>query len=184
MAEQRKYSEEELIYHLQKRDTAAFSYLYDNYSSALFGIINKMLTDQQLAEDVLQEAFLKIWNNFTSYDSSKGRLFTWMLNIARNLTIDTIRSKGYKKQTKIQSSENAVDNVSQNPDAAESFDALGVRKHLTLLKNDQKQILDLAYFGGFTQDEISKELKIPLGAVKTRMRTAIMHLRKVLRDAS
>ncbi len=182
MADQKKYSEEELVTNLHQKDTSAFAYLYDNYSPALFGIIFKMLENKELAEDVLQEAFIKIWNSFSSYDHKKGRLFTWMLNIARNLTIDTMRSKGYKKQAKIRSTENAVDNLSQNPDIAESYDALGVRKHLTLLKNDQKEIIDLAYFGGFTQDEISKQLEIPLGTVKTRMRTAIMHLRKILHD--
>ncbi|MEO6221543.1 MAG: sigma-70 family RNA polymerase sigma factor [Ginsengibacter sp.] len=180
MPEVKKYSEEELVYQLKNRDQSAFAYLYDNYSAALFGIIYKMLESRELSEDILQEAFLKIWNNFSNYDSTKGRLFTWMLNITRNLTIDTIRSKGYKKQTKIQNTENAVDNISDNTNAAANFDALGIRKHLTFLKNDQKQIIDLAYFAGLTQDEISKHLAIPLGTVKTRMRTAIMELRKIL----
>ncbi|MEP6927614.1 MAG: sigma-70 family RNA polymerase sigma factor [Ginsengibacter sp.] len=182
MPEIKKYSEEELISLLKNRDQFAFAYLYDNYSGALFGIIYRMLEDRELAEDVLQEAFLKIWNNFSNYDSMKGRLFTWMLNITRNLTIDTVRSKGYRKQSKIQNSENSVDNISSNTNTTESFDALGIRKHLTLLKNDQKQIIDLAYFGGFTQDEISKQLGIPLGTVKTRMRTAIIELRKILQN--
>ena len=181
MQEIKKYSEEELVYLLKGRDQSAFSYLYDNYSAALYGVIYKMLENRELAEDVLQESFLKIWNNFSNYDSSKGRLFTWMLNITRNLTIDTIRSKGYKKQSKIQNSENAVNNISDKANTAESFDALGIRKHLTLLKNDQKQIIDLAYFDGLTQDEISKTLSIPLGTVKTKMRTAIIELRKVLK---
>lgn len=180
MPEIKKYSEEELVYLLKERDQSAFSYLYDNYSAVLYGIIFKMLENRELAEDVLQEAFVKIWNNFSNYDSIKGRLFTWMLNLTRNLTIDTIRSKGYKKQSKIQNSDNTVNNISDNTNTAESFDALGIRKHLTLLKNDQKQIIDLAYFGGFTQDEISKRLDIPLGTVKTRMRTAISELRKAL----
>ena len=182
MPEIKKYSEEELIYLLKERDQSAFSYLYDNYSAVLYGIIFKMLDNKELAEDVLQEAFVKIWNNFSNYDSIKGRLFTWMLNLTRNLTIDTIRSKGYKKQAKIQNSDNTVNNISDNTNTAESFDALGIRKHLTLLKNDQKQIIDLAYFGGFTQDEISKKLDIPLGTVKTRMRTAIIELRKAIKN--
>lgn len=181
MQEIKKYSEEELVYLLKSRDQPAFSYLYDNYSAVLYGVIYKMLENRELSEDVLQEAFIKIWNNFSNYDSVKGRLFTWMLNITRNLTIDTIRSKGYKKQSKIQNSENAVNNISDKANTAESFDALGIRKHLTLLKDDQKQIIDLAYFGGLTQDEISKKLDIPLGTVKTRMRTAIIELRKVLK---
>ncbi|MEP6583952.1 MAG: sigma-70 family RNA polymerase sigma factor [Ginsengibacter sp.] len=180
MSEIKKYSEEELVYLLKGGDKFAFEYLYDNYSAALFGIIYKMLEQKELAEDVLQEAFVKIWNNFSNYDSAKGRLFTWMLNITRNLTIDTIRSKGYKKQAKIQNSENAVTNISENTNTAASFDALGIRKHLTFLKNDQRQIIDLAYFSGFTQDEISKHLAIPLGTVKTKMRTAIIELRKIL----
>lgn len=179
-----KYSEEELVALLNSGDQSAFAYLYDNYSGALNGIIYKMLEDNELAEDVLQEAFVKIWNNISSYDSAKGRLFTWMLNITRNVTIDTIRSKSYKKQSKILNRENSVDhikadNTSTNP--AASFDALGIRKQLNLLKDDQKQIIDLAYFEGFTQDEISKKLIIPLGTVKTRMRTAIMELRKILK---
>ena len=181
MEEVKKYSEEQLIYLLKNRDKTAFAYLYDNYSSALFGVIYKMLENRELAEDLLQEVFIKIWNNFSNYNSLKGRLFTWMLNITRNLTIDTIRSKEYKKQAKIQNSENAVDNISDKANTAESFDALGIRKHLALLKNDQKQIIDLAYFGGLTQEEISQKLDIPLGTVKTRMRTAIIELRKVLK---
>jgi RNA polymerase sigma factor (sigma-70 family) len=143
-----------------------------------------MLDDRELAEDILQEAFVKIWNNFSNYDSLKGRLFTWMLNITRNLTIDTVRSKGYRKQAKIQNSDNTVNNISNNTYTIESFDALGIRKHLTLLKDDQKQIIDLAYFRGFTQDEISRQLAIPLGTVKTRMRSAIMELRKILKPSN
>jgi len=176
----KKYSEEELIFALQQHDQQAFSYLYDNYSGALFGLIYKMVNDKELAEDILQETFVKIWNNFSNYDSMKGRLFTWMLNLTRNLTIDTLRSKGYKKQSKIHTDENSVNNFTDNTHAAEKFDAMGIRKQLTLLKNDQKQIIDLAYFGGFTQDEISKQLQIPLGTVKTRMRAAILELRKIL----
>lgn len=175
-----KYNEDELVALLKSEDKSAFSYLYDNYSGALFNIIYKMLENNELAEDVLQEAFVKIWNNFANYDSSKGRLFTWMLNITRNLTIDTIRSKSYKKQSKIQSTENAVDRVSSDANISASFDAMGIRKHVASLKGDQKQIVDLAYFEGFTQDEISKKLAIPLGTVKTRMRTAILELRKLL----
>ena len=174
------YSEEDLVALLKSGDESAFSYLYDHYSGALNGIIFRMINDTGLAEDILQEAFVKIWNNFSSYDPSKGRLFTWMLNITRNLAIDTIRSKGYKKQSKIQSSENAVDNVSNNINEKERFDALGLRNQVTLLKEDQKRIIDLAYFEGFTQNEISQKLGIPLGTVKTRMRSAISELKKIV----
>ncbi len=175
-----KYSEEELVTLLQSRDQLAFTYLYDNYSAALNGIICRMVENRELAEDILQEAFVKIWNNFYSYDTSKGRLFTWMLNITRNLTIDTLRSKGYKKQGKISGDENSVGNVTGDSNVAERFDAMGIRKQLVNLKPEQRSIIDLAYFNGYTQDEISKEMGIPLGTVKTRMRAAIIELRKIL----
>ena len=176
----KKYSEEELLVLLQNKDAQAFSYLFDNYSAALYGIIYKMVEDKELAEDILQDAFVKIWNNFASYDNGKGRLFTWMLNITRNLTIDMLRSKEYKKQNKIYGSKINVDNFVDISSNAERFDSLGIRKYLTHLKKDQKQIIDLAYFSGFTQEEIAKHLSIPLGTVKTRMRSAIMELRKML----
>jgi len=175
-----KYSEEELIQLLKSADQSAFSYLYDHYSGALYGVIFKIIGERALAEDILQEAFVKIWSNSSSYDSSKGRLFTWMLNITRNLTIDTLRSKSYKKQSKIHGSENAVNYAGNNVNENEKFDAMGIRKQTLLLKEDQKQIIDMAYFDGFTQEEISKKLGIPLGTVKTRMRTAISVLKKLV----
>jgi RNA polymerase sigma-70 factor (ECF subfamily) len=180
LADNIKYSEEELVALLKNGDESSFAYLYDHYSGALYGIIFRMLNNEQLAEDVLQEAFVKIWNNFSSYDPSKGRLFTWMLNITRNLSIDTMRAKSYKKQSKIQSSEIIVDHPSSNINENDKFDMLGVREKVTLLKKNQKQIIDLAYFEGFTQVEISERLGIPLGTVKTRMRTAVLELKKLL----
>jgi RNA polymerase sigma-70 factor (ECF subfamily) len=176
-----KYSEEELVPMLRNRDQQAFSYLYDNYAAILNGTIYRMVEDSGLAEDILQEAFVKIWNNFSSYDSSKGRLFTWMLNITRNLTIDTLRSKGYKKQLLISADENSVNNFADNNSIAEKYDTIGLKKQLELLKPDLKNIIELAYFKGYTQQEISKETQLPLGTVKTRMRTAIIELRKILR---
>lgn len=179
MFEVKKYTEEELVMQLQSRSQQAFSYLYDNYASALNGVIIRLVEDRELAEDILQEVFVKIWNNFSSYDTAKGRLFTWMINITRNLTIDTLRSKGYNKQQKISGDENSVSNYADNTTAAK-FDTLGIRKLLINLKPEQRSIIDMAYFNGYTQDEISKEMGIPLGTVKTRMRTAILELRKLL----
>jgi RNA polymerase sigma-70 factor, ECF subfamily len=179
LSSSQKYSEEELVLQLQGRNQQAFSYLYDNYSGALNGVIIRLVDDAGLAEDILQEAFLKIWNNFSSYDASKGRLFTWMVNITRNLTIDTLRSKGYKKQQKISADENSVSNYADGT-VKEKFDALGIKKQLASLKPEQRSIIDMAYFGGYTQEEISKETGVPLGTVKTRMRTAILELRKLI----
>lgn len=167
---------------IKARNTAAFSYLYDNYSGALNGVIANLVSDQILAEDILQESFLKIWNNFEQYNPAKGRLFTWMLNLTRNLTIDTLRSKGYKKQQKISADENSVSMYADGSYGKASFDALGVKNYLGNLKQDQRVVLELAYFNGFTQEEIADTLGIPLGTVKTRVRTALLELRKILQD--
>jgi RNA polymerase sigma factor (sigma-70 family) len=175
-----KYNEEELVLLLGQRDRNAFSYLYDNYAGALNSVIFRLVPDKTLCEDILQEAFVKIWNNFNSYDKSKGRLFTWMLNLTKNLTIDTLRSKGYKKQTKISGDENTVSNVQDSNTGVDKFDTVGLRNQLSALKPEQRTIIDMAYFSGYTQDEISKALDIPLGTVKTRMRAAILELRKNL----
>ncbi len=180
MPELQTYTEEELVLRLKNQDQAAFSYLYDNYAAALNGVIHRMIDDTQIAEDILQEAFLKIWNNFKQYDDTKGRLFTWMVNITRNLTIDTLRSKGYKKQQKIFKDENSVSGLKDLTVGVDRFDTMGLRKQVAALKPEQKLIIDLAYFGGYTQEEISKEMGIPLGTVKTRMRAAIIELRKML----
>jgi RNA polymerase sigma-70 factor (ECF subfamily) len=180
LPEKRTYNEEELVFLLQSQDQNAFSYLYDNYAAALNGTIYRMVEDIQLSEDILQEAFIKIWNNFKTYDSSKGRLFTWMVNITRNLTIDTLRSKGYKKQQKISQDENSVTTYQDKNFSAERFDSIGLRQKLATLKPEQKDIIDLAYFNGYTQEEISKQMGIPSGTVKTRMRAAIMELRKTM----
>lgn len=179
MPETIKYSEEELVMLLKSGDQSAFGYLYDNYAGALNSVILKLISDPHLAEDILQEAFIKIWNNFPSYDPSKGRLFTWMLNITRNLTIDTIRSKGYKNQAKIQNSDNAV-SYSGSINENDKFDSLRIREQIMFLSEDQKRVIDLAYFEGFTREEISKKLGIPLGTVKTRIRSAISVLKKLL----
>ncbi len=173
------YTEQDLVSKLKQKDQQAFSYLYDNYAGALNGVICKMVQKTDVAEDILQEAFVKIWNNITQYDASKGRLFTWMINLTRNLTIDTLRSKSYKKQQLVKTDELAVTNIAHDKLVIEKFDSLGLRNQLINLKPEQKQILDMAYFGGYTQDEIAQETGIPLGTVKTRMRSAVIELRKI-----
>jgi RNA polymerase sigma factor (sigma-70 family) len=175
-----KYSEEELVALLKTNVNAAISYLYDHYSFALMGVIKRYVEDEQLGEDILQEVFLKIYSNLDKYDEKKGRLFTWMLNITRNLSIDTVRSKGYKKQQKILDAENIVGNIADVNSREDKFDTIGLRKRLEDLKQDQRTVIDLAYFNGFTQEEISKQLNLPLGTVKTKMRNAIISLRKII----
>ncbi len=152
--------------------------LYDMYSASLHGIIIRIVPQDEIAEDLLQETFVKIWNSFPSFDSSKGRLFTWMVNIARNVSIDKIRSKDYRNNSKNQDLENTVNYVDERRNTSINPEVLGVKDLVEKLKPEQKSILDLVYFKGYTHVEAAEELDIPLGTVKTRLRMAIITLRK------
>ena len=164
---------------LNEQNNDAFNYLYDNYSGALFTIINQIVPDKDTAGDVLQEVFINIWKKINTYDASKGRLFTWMLNIARNAAIDKIKSKGYRDNQRNQpiiDSENSGIAISSNPMVSD----VGLKKVLTRLNEESRKLINLSYFQGFTHEEIAKMLGIPLGTVKTRIRTAITQLRTMI----
>ena len=180
MSKKRKISlsEEELVLALQRRENIAAEALYDMYSASLFGVIVRIVNDETLAEDILQDTFVKIWNSFSSYNTEKGRLFTWMANIARNLAIDKIRSKDFKNQTKNQELENNVTFIDEQRNTVYKPELLGVKDLVEQLKPEQKSILDLVYFKGYTHVEAADELGVPLGTIKTRLRTAIAQLRK------
>ncbi len=152
--------------------------LYDMYSASLYGVIVRIVIDTAVAEDVLQESFVKIWQSFSSYSADKGRLFTWMVNIARNLSIDKIRSKDFKNQTKNQELENNVTFIDEQKNTVYKPELLGIRDLVQKLKPEQKSILDLVYFKGYTHVEAADELGVPLGTIKTRLRMAIQQLRK------
>jgi RNA polymerase sigma factor (sigma-70 family) len=171
-------SEEELILALRNRENIAAEALYDMYSASLFGVISRIVIDTATAEDVLQDTFVKIWNSFSSYSAEKGRLFTWMVNIARNLSIDKIRSKDFKNQNKNQELENNVTFIDEQRNTVYKPELLGIKDLVETLKPEQKSILDLVYFKGYTHVEAADELGVPLGTIKTRLRMAIVQLRK------
>jgi len=148
------------------------------YYSSLYGVISRIVIDTATAEDVLQDTFVKIWNSFSSYSADKGRLFTWMVNIARNLAIDKIRSRDFKNQGKNQELENNVTFIDEQRNTVYKPELLGIKDLLETLKPEQKSILDLVYFKGYTHVEAADELGVPLGTVKTRLRMAIVQLRK------
>ena len=176
----KKYSETELVLLLKQRDQSAYSYLYDNYSGALLSVIYNIVSEVELANDVLQEVFIKIWRQIESYDDGKGRLFTWMLNISRNASIDTVRSKGYQNSQQNQELTDAKQEAAGSIQL--SVDQIGLRKVVHQLREEYKVLVELAYFQGYTQDEIAKMLDIPLGTVKTRLRSALIQLRTVIKE--
>jgi RNA polymerase sigma-70 factor (ECF subfamily) len=173
------YGEAELVALLQQRNNQAFTYLYDNYSGALYGIINQIIPDRESASDVLQEVFINIWRKIETFDITKGRLFTWMLNIARNASIDKLRSKSWQNDLKNQSIPDDI-NMLDGQSVKLNMDNIGFKKILGKLKEEQRSLIELSYFQGYTHEEIAKGLSIPLGTVKTRIRTALLQLRTMI----
>ncbi|QJW88965.1 sigma-70 family RNA polymerase sigma factor [Spirosoma taeanense] len=178
-------SESILIEKLTQRDEQAFHWLYDQYSPALYGVVLRIVRDEEHAQDLVQDIFVKIWKNLDSYDASKGRLFTWMLNVARNTAIDALRAQ--KTQP---SSSNAIrtdeDNVHivdrQHHTEQPNSDYIGVQEVVNQLRPERKQLIDLVYFGGYTHEEAADKLNLPLGTVKTRIRAALQELKQLFKS--
>jgi RNA polymerase sigma-70 factor (ECF subfamily) len=169
-------SQQVLIDLLLQRDRKAFERLYDDYSAAIYGLVLKILRDEALAEDAMQDAFVRIWQKIHTYDESKGRLFTWMLNVARNIAIDKLRANGSRK-AELTSSLQLQHMDSKGPSTLMQVEHIGVSELVSSLPPDQKMVIELIYFLGYTQAEVSEEFHIPLGTVKSRVRLAMNHLR-------
>jgi RNA polymerase sigma-70 factor (ECF subfamily) len=171
------YEEQELVALLRRKDNQAFGYLYDHYAGALHGVVKQIIGDAEQANDVVQEVFINIWKKIDTYDESKGRLFTWMLNIARNASIDKTRSRQFQ-----QSQRQQVLTNNELPDyvVRPGIDDYGLKKVLYKLKDEHRMLIDLSYYQGFTHEQIAKTLNMPLGTVKTRIRSALTQLRTLL----
>ena len=175
-------TQEELLPLLLKKDDRSFTLLYDNYSKSLYGIIFNLIKDKEEAEDVLQEVFVKIWKNIDTYNTSKGRLYTWMLNIARNTSIDKLRSKNFNNNQKNLSTDNFVHILDDNSKTINKIDAIGIKEFIKKLKPKCIQLIDLLFFKGYTQQDASDELEIPLGTVKTQNRNCMNELRLMINE--
>ncbi|MFZ1809485.1 MAG: sigma-70 family RNA polymerase sigma factor [Cyclobacteriaceae bacterium] len=173
--------EKELVKRLKSKNSASLDYLYDHYSSALYGIISRIIANEDVAEEVLQDVFLKIWNRIEQYDPDKGRLFTWMLNLARNQAIDKTRSKEISKSKKTTPIDHFVSTIEGRGSSKQNVDAIGLTDVLDKLSEDQKFVVTYLYLKGYTQSELAKEFDIPLGTVKTRLRMAMIALRTQLK---
>ena len=173
-----KISEHQIVEMLHQNDRKVISIIYDKYAPALYGVVLRIVRSEEIAKDVMQDSFLKIWKNGQQYNSSKGTLFTWLLNIARNTAIDKIRSANFRRSDKIQ----PVDDFVSNKEATIGTikpEHIGVKELVNNLDSKYKEVIDLIYFNGFTQQEVSDHLNIPLGTVKSRIRIALRELKSI-----
>ncbi|RIV68346.1 RNA polymerase sigma factor [Flagellimonas aequoris] len=167
-----------LIQQFQQKDKAAFATLYDMYAKNICGVINVILNDPERAQELCHDVFIKIWEKSDQYDASKGRFFTWILNIARNTAIDELRSKTHKNQKKNLPVDSLVGIYENSEDLNDKIDTIGLQSLLKGLKDKCILLIDMLYFKGYTQKEAAKELKTPIGTIKTRIRSCISEIRK------
>ncbi len=177
--QKRDQRETEIVDLLRRGDQRAVSVIYQHYADVLFGLIYKIVRSETIAEEVLQDTLVKIWKNAAQYDRSKGRLFTWFANIARNTAIDKVRSATYQREQKTGSTENLVHEGVLGTEETQVADP-GLQKVINSLDEKYRVLIELAYFQGYSQREIEKELGIPLGTIKSRLRAAIQELRTKL----
>ncbi|WP_248723714.1 RNA polymerase sigma factor [Seonamhaeicola sp. ML3] len=168
--------EKQIVALLEVGDKKAISLLYENYADALYGVIKKVIKDEDTAQDVLQESFVKIWRYAKKYDASKAKLFTWLYRIAYNTAIDKVRSLKNKTGKDIQIETSVVytftaDSINQ--------DVIDIKKHLGTLDEKYQIVLNALFFEGMTQQEASDELDIPLGTIKSRLKIGLRELKKI-----
>ena len=175
----KKFSEDELVALLKSDDPKGLNFLYDNYSGPLFGVILRIVGSQDMAEDILQDSFVKIWRKISSYDKSKGRLYTWIVNISRNTAIDSLRIKDYDLKSKNQRLDNSVRSINRQYNVSTKIDTIGLKAVVEKMEPGSKLIIDKLYFEGFTHEEAAKELNMPVGTLKTKLHSAIRQLRSI-----
>ncbi|WP_157207238.1 RNA polymerase sigma factor [Mariniflexile maritimum] len=169
-----------LIEKFKQKDEKAFESLYNMYRESMQGVIYNIVRDSDIAEEVMQDVFIKAWHNSQSYSAEKGRFFTWILNISRNSAIDKIRSKSFKNSKQNLNSDFFVDILESNDSLDNSTDAIGVSKFVSKLAKKCVEVIELLYFKGYTQAEASEALDMPIGTIKTRNRNCIQELRNIV----
>ena len=182
--------DQEMIARIGRRDQSAFSALYDRLSGPLYSLAMKMLGDSADAQDALQEVFVQIWSRASTYDPEKSSVFSWAVLLTRSRAIDRLRTRDRRLRVVVGSTadENKVaeatgaSTVESAADTANKKDeAAHVRSLLNNLPEDQRQAIELAFFGDRTHHEIAAQLGQPLGTVKARIRRGLLKLREQLR---
>ncbi|MDC6366022.1 MULTISPECIES: RNA polymerase sigma factor [Flavobacteriaceae] len=168
--------ERHIVALLAEKDDKAISLLYENYGNTLYGVAYKVVKDEELAQDILQESFIKIWKKADSYDASKAKLFTWLFRITRNTAIDKLRSINNKADKEVQIDVSDVYNLGVDGIKPEHLD---IQENLEKLEPKYRVVLEALFFEGMTQQEASEELEIPLGTIKSRLKIGLRELGKI-----
>jgi len=177
----------ELARQLQKRDPEAMGKLYDRFGRVAWSVIVAIVRDESIAEDLVQETFLRVWNRIHAFEPGKGALGPWLLAIARNRAIDHLRSVGARMDRnsfELDVREHPSLFVTMDRDVVNTDHARVIRQAVARLNENQQKVIELAYYEGLSQTEMAERLGEPLGTVKTWVRTALKHLRDELGEAA
>ncbi|MEK7216406.1 MAG: sigma-70 family RNA polymerase sigma factor, partial [Chloroflexota bacterium] len=164
------------------QNLALLEALYDAYHREALGLAYRLLQDAGDAEDVAQETFLSAWRAAPTYDVSRGSTRTWLLTMVRNRAIDRLRRRRRQPVTTLQDDMEPADDADISSEATITVDGLAARKALAGLPEEQRRVIELAYFGGLTHTEVASRLSTPVGTVKSRIRLALDRLRVALED--
>lgn len=179
------HGDKELAERLRKRDAQALAELYDRYGRVVYSLIVRVVRDGALAEDLVQETFLRVWNRAQGFDAERGALGSWLMAVARNRAIDYLRSAGGRERNALELE--GVDHPSlyrdMESDILASDKARVVRSAMEKLSPRQREVIELAYFEGLTQTEMAERMGQPLGTVKTWVRAALKSLREQFGEA-
>jgi RNA polymerase sigma-70 factor (ECF subfamily) len=173
----------DLAARLKRREPAAMGELYDRYGRLAYSLIYRIVRDVGVAEDLVQETFLRVWNRAQAFDAERGALGPWLLAVARNRAIDYVRSAGGKMAKgalELEYAERPALFINFEADVLSQDQARRVRAALEKLNENQRHVIELAYFEGLSQSEMAERLGQPLGTVKTWVRTALKNLREDL----
>ena len=171
-----------LVERLKKRDPQALAELYDRYGKMAYSLVVRAVRDSAIAEDLVQETFLRVWNRVHSMDSEKGSLGPWLMAIARNLAIDYLRSMAGRERNAIELNENEHAPLYRGMESELliSDQARRVKQAMDKLAPNYRTVMELAYFEGLSQSEMAAKMGQPLGTIKTWVRTALQSLRDEL----
>jgi RNA polymerase sigma-70 factor, ECF subfamily len=178
-----RLADEELMPLAQQGDADAFEILYDRHASSVFSLAFRIVGDRAAAEEISQIAFLSAWRTTGRFDRNRGSVRTWMLSIVRNRAIDALRRDQVHQRRRAPEPPEADELTAPertDHEAARREEARAVQGSLRELPSDQSRVIELAYYGGFTQSEIAELLEVPLGTVKSRMRRGLDGLRQAL----
>ncbi len=161
---------------MKEKDKKFVSLLYDHYAESLYGIVFRIVGNEEYAKDVMQESFIKVWKKVDNYDEQKARLFTWLLQIFRNTAIDHFRKIKKNNTRNVQNEFQNVHIESHHKTRPETIDLMD---NLMRVEEKYRKVLVALYMQEMTQVEASEELEIPLGTVKSRLRIGLSSLRKI-----